>query len=66
MSRPRSFVWLSQFGISTPQIWFDDPRLGPADVKPIAERKLDPSEFELSLNELAARYPAPAQEAVQC
>jgi len=54
--RPRSFVWLSQFGILMPQIWFDDPRLGSAT--PIVERKLDPSECQLTLDALAAKYPA--------
>jgi hypothetical protein len=57
--RPRSFAWFNQFGSPAPQIVFDDPRVGSTDIKPIVERRLDPSEFHLTLDALVARYPAP-------
>jgi hypothetical protein len=57
--RPRSFAWFNQFGTAVPQILFDDPRIGSIDIKPVVERKLDPSEFHLTLDEVAAKYPAP-------
>ena len=57
-SRPRSFVWLEHNGQPLSQIWFDDPRIGCEGLSPIAERRLDPSEYALTLKELVERYPA--------
>lgn len=59
-NRPRTFVWMYRNGAMFPQIWFDDPRVGCADHTPAADRPLEPSEYDLSLDELARKYPPPA------
>lgn len=59
--RPRSLVWLQFNGQYFPQIWFDGPRVGCADLKPVAERALDPSEYALTLDQLIEKYPAPSK-----
>lgn len=65
--RPRSLVWLESNGHFFPQIWFEKPRVGCSDLKPVAERPLDPSEYALTLDQLVAKYPAPAREGTsQC
>jgi hypothetical protein len=62
--RSRSLVWLEANGHLFAQIWFDKPRVGCADMKPVAERKLDPQEYALTLDHLVQKYPAPAKEEV--
>lgn len=60
-SRPSSFIWQrNPFGPPTPQIVYDDPRVGSLDIKPVFEVALDPSD-ERTLDELAAAYPAPVE-----
>jgi hypothetical protein len=44
-----------------PQIWFDDRPVGCEGMTPVAERKLEPNEYALTLNELIQRYPAPTE-----
>jgi hypothetical protein len=59
----RSLYWFNYNGRIWPQIIFE-PRVGSLDVKPMVDpRAIDPSEFHLTLDELAAKYPAPAKEA---
>lgn len=56
---PRLFAWVLQNGRLTPQIWFTDPRAGSLDMTAVASWHLHPSEFELSLDQLAAKFKAP-------
>lgn len=60
MNRPRTFCWVSRNGVPFPQVIFDDPRVGCENLRALAERRLQPSEFELSLDQLAAKYPPPS------
>lgn len=60
MTRPRSFIWQrNPFGPPTPQIVFDEPRVGPQD-KPVAEVKLEPDDTR-SLEQLVRDYPIPGE-----
>lgn len=56
---PRSFIWLQANGQLRPNIWFGEPRVGCEGLKPIAEHKLEPSEYSMTLDDLIAKYPAP-------
>lgn len=62
--RPRSFVWLTFNGNFFPQIWFDEPAVGCADLTPVVKRLLDPSEYALTLDQLIKKYPAPIREPI--
>lgn len=59
MTELRSFVWLRVNGALMPQIWFD--RIGCEALTPVAERKLEPEEHGLTLDQLTAKYPAPLE-----
>lgn len=61
--RPRSFVWLKFNGQLFPQVWFEKPRVGCEGMTPVAEHKLEPSEYALTLDELVENYPAPTEKA---
>lgn len=58
--RPRTFCWVWGLRGPAPQILFDDPRVGPADLPIIAgtaiKLRLDDTQ---TLDQLAADYPAP-------
>jgi hypothetical protein len=60
--RPRSFVWLQSNGHFFPQVWYDGPRVGCEGMTPVAERKLEPDEYALTLDQLVTKYPAPVSE----
>src|ERR1700727_1277829 len=53
--RPRSFVWLETNGSLSAQIWFEEPRVGCEGRAVRAERRLDPSEYALTLDDLIAK-----------
>lgn len=58
---PRSLYWFRVNGMVCPQLIFE-PRVGSLDMKPMTDPvKIDPSEFHLTLDELATRYPAPQE-----
>ena len=61
--RPRTFCWVSRNGAAFPQILFDDPRVGCAELPIISktERQIHPDDGR-PLDVLAADYPAPATE----
>lgn len=59
--RPRSFVWLAGNGYTMAQIWFDEPRVGCNGMTVISERRLEPDEYALTLDELVKKYPAPKE-----
>jgi hypothetical protein len=58
--RSRTFCWVWGLRGPNPQILFDDPRVGPADlpILPNASIKLDPGDRR-TLDQLAHDYPAP-------
>lgn len=59
---PKFFVWLSTQTGPQPQIWHDDePKNGEGKEKysPLLKVKLQESEFDYSLKQLAYKYPAP-------
>ena len=59
---PRSFAWVARNGLLFPQIIYEDPRVGCEGLAPVSERQLLPGEHHLTLDQLAAKYPAPAQD----
>lgn len=59
--RPRSFAWVSGNGRPSPQLIYNDPRIGCEGLMIIVERRLSDDECRLTLDQLAAKYPAPAQ-----
>jgi hypothetical protein len=63
-NQPRSLNWFNYNGHIWPQIIFE-PRVGSLDIKPMVDpRVINHSEFHLTLDELAAKYPAPATQGV--
>lgn len=59
--RPRFFAWVSGNGRPSPQLIYDDPRVGCEGLMIIVQRRLTDDEHHLTLEQLAAKYPAPAQ-----
>lgn len=56
------FVWLTTHGRLHPEKWAADAPAGCVEGRTIvAERALTPNEGEMSLGELAARYPGPVE-----
>jgi hypothetical protein len=60
MSRPRTFVWVLYPRGPSPQIVFDDPRVGCADLTILGEWKIDPADTR-TLEQLAAACPPPSE-----
>jgi len=60
MNRPRTFCYVSRNGVPFPQILFE-PRVGCEGLPIVAstERKLEPAEYQMGLDTLAKKYPAP-------
>ncbi|MGO4717332.1 hypothetical protein [Bradyrhizobium sp. 2TAF24] len=58
-----TFVWVRGPHGPEPQVWGEEPFHAPAQAREgivLATRRLTPDECALSLRQLAARYPAPA------
>lgn len=60
--RTRSFAWVSDNGRPSPQLIYDDPRVGCEGLMIIVQRRLTDDEHHLTLEQLTAKYPAPAQD----
>lgn len=58
MTSRRSFAWVASITGPTPQIIFEDPRVGCEGLTILAENPIEP-DAPSSLAQLAARFPAP-------
>ncbi|MEW6639051.1 MAG: hypothetical protein AB1586_01005 [Pseudomonadota bacterium] len=60
---PYAFVWVRGLYGPEPQVWGEEAFFAPDHTREgsvLAMRRLAPEEYALSLRELAARYPPPA------
>jgi hypothetical protein len=55
------FVWVSGLRGPEPQKWSDDLTVNQKPIPTLAKHVLNPLEANLTLNELANRYPPPTE-----